>query len=101
MLTTESFEKAKQKFRSLFNQLNNLSADLGQAKPVHFKGKYEAPEEERKFTSVLFEPDPAASNTTALKMEITLQFHPPMEWKVRVLLYDRERDDHERGKEVE
>ena len=54
MLTTENFEKAKQKFKALYNQLNNLSIDIGDAKNFHLKGKYEIPVEEKKFTSVPF-----------------------------------------------
>jgi|GEM_PF-4150458 len=30
-------------------------------------------------------------------MELTLQFHAPMEWKVKALVYDRNREDAERG----
>ena len=40
MLTTENFEKAKQKFKSIYSQLNNLSVEMG-GKPFHLKGKYE------------------------------------------------------------
>lgn len=101
MLTTESFDKAKQKFRSLYNQLNNLSADVGDTRNIRFKGKFEAPAEEKKFTSVLFEADPATEAGKKLKMELVLAFHAPMEWKVKVLVYDREREDNERGDEKE
>lgn len=101
MMTTESFDKAKQKFRSLYNQLNNLSADVGDTRNIRFKGKYEAPAEEKKFTSVLFEADPATGSGKKLKMELALEFHAPMEWKVKVLVYDREREDNERGAEKE
>lgn len=97
LLTTESFEKARQKFKSLYNQLNNLSADAGGAAPVRFRGKYEQPGEEKKFTSVIFSPDPATGQTAKLKMEISIQFHAPMEWQVRVMLYNREKEDEERG----
>lgn len=101
MLTTESFEKARQKFKSLYNQLNNLSADAGGAAPVRFRGKYEQPLEEKKFASVIFTPDPATGQTAKLKMEISIQFHVPMEWQVRVMLYNREKEDEERGSIIE
>lgn len=93
MLSTESFEKARQKYRSLFQQLNNLSADIGEESNIRFKGAYEAPAEEKKFSSVLFETEPGRK----LKLELVMQFHEPMEWKVKILLYDREREDEERG----
>ncbi len=97
MLTTESFDKARQKFKSLYNQLNNLSADAGGTTTVRFRGKYEQPQEEKKFTTVIFSPDPAAGYAAKLKMEISMQFHAPMEWQVWVMLYNSEKEDEERG----
>ena len=97
MLTTENFEKAKQKFKALYNQLNNLSIDIGDAKNFHLKGKYEIPVEEKKFTSVLFSFEPANELVKKLKIEISIQAYEPMEWKVKVLVYDKEREDEERG----
>jgi len=91
MLTTESFEKAKQKFKSLFNQLNNLAV-----KTARLKGNYESPNEEKRFASVVLSFGPADESKKKLKVEIALQYEL-MEWKVRVLVYDRERDDNERG----
>lgn len=101
MLTTESFEKAKQKFRSLYNQLNNLSVSAGGTKHFQLKGKYETPDDSKKFTSVLFNMDPASESLKKLRIEIVMQFVAPMEWRVEVLVYDRERDDDERGKREE
>lgn len=101
MLTTDNFEKAKQKFKSLFNQLNNLGVNSGKA-AFRLKGIYNAPEETKKFASVLFSFDPAAAaSLKKLKVEVSLQYTEPMEWKVKVLVYDREREDEERGKVVE
>ncbi len=96
MLTTDNFEKAKQKFKSLYNQLNDLSVSFGAAS-FRLKGKYESPEEEKKFTSILFSFEPANIAAKKLKIEITMQVYEPMEWKVKVLVYDREREDDERG----
>jgi alpha-N-acetylglucosamine transferase len=100
MLTTDNFEKAKQKFKSLYSQLNNLSVNTGKAN-FRLKGVYESPEEKKKFTSVLFSFEPANESFKKLKVEISMQYIEPMEWKVKVLVYDRERDDVERGKTVE
>ena len=97
MLTTESFDKAKQKFKSLFNQLNNLSIHIGSAN-YRLKGKYEAPEESKKFNSVLFVFDPVNEAGKKLKVEISMQYEAPMDWKVKLLIYDKEREDDERGK---
>ena len=101
MLTTENFEKARQKFKALYNQLNNLSVDIGDKKNFHLKGKYDAPEEAKKFSSVLFSFEPGIDAVKKLKVEISMQYEAPMEWKVKVLVYDKEREDDERGKTVE
>jgi hypothetical protein len=97
MLTTENFEKAKQKFKSLFNQLNNLSVNMGEAKNFHLKGKYETPAESMKFTSVVFSFDPENETVKKIKVELALQYYAPMDWKVKVLVYDKDREDDERG----
>ncbi len=101
MLTTDNFEKAKQKFKSLYNQLNNLSVNLDGGKNFHLKAKYEAPMEEKKFAGIIFRVEPSNELVKKLKVEISMQFEAPMEWKVKVLVYDREREDDERGKTVE
>jgi hypothetical protein len=96
MLTTETFEKAKQKFKSLFNQLNNLSVKSGTG-TFKLKAEYESPEEVKKFTSIIFTFEPGNESVKKLKVEISMQYIEPMEWKVKLLIYDREREDDERG----
>ena len=100
MLSTENFEKAKQKFKSLYSQLNNLSVNTA-GKNFHLKGKYETPVETKKFNSVLFDMEPANPAMEKLKIELSMRFYEPMEWKVEILVYDREREDNEKGKDVE
>jgi hypothetical protein len=91
MLTTDDFNKAKAKFRSLYADLNNLSSGT-----MHLKGSYEAPAEEKKFTSVLFSFDHAGESLEKLKIELTIEAEG-MDWKVKVLVYDRDRDDDEKS----
>ena len=97
MLTTEDFDKAKQKFKSLYSQLNNLAVNPTGEKTYRLKGKYEAPVAEKKFSSIIFALDPADGSLAKLKAELSLQFYPPMEWKVKIMVYEREREDDERG----
>ena len=100
MLSTESFEKAKQKFRSLYSQLNKLSVQPAGENSVKLIADYEAPEEARKFTSVVFSFTPSSENLKKLKAEISMQYELT-EWKVKLLVYDRDREDQERGKITE
>lgn len=96
MLTTDDFEEAKKKFKSLFSQLNNLAVKMGNTNTYHLKGKYETPAEEKKFTSVVFSFENGGEEIKKLKVEIVMLYEP-MEWKVKVLVYDKEREDDERG----
>ncbi|MEO8405525.1 MAG: hypothetical protein ABI480_13045 [Chitinophagaceae bacterium] len=95
VLTTENFEEAKRKFKSLFNELNNRLIDA-----AYLKGTYEAPAEEKKFTNVLFSFPTSDENFKKLKVELVMEA-ALMEWKVRLLIYDRERADNEHGPAVE
>lgn len=101
MFTTDDFDKGKQKFRSLFNQLNNLASKPFGEKTFHLKGNYESPKEEKKFTSILFSFSPQDESVKKLKVELIIQYYEPMEWKVKILIYNREREDDERGKVIE
>ncbi len=97
MITTDDFEDAKKKYKNYFNQLNNLGVTLGKD---HFKlrGVYEAPSAENKFNSVLFAIEPTAPDLKKVKVELTLQYKAPMDWQVKVLVYDKEREDGEQGR---
>ncbi len=96
MLTTEEFEEAKKKFRSLYKELNNLSVRMEEGVYFQLKGSYEEPVEEKKFTTVVFSIDRGGSKLKKLKVELQMVYEP-MEWKVNVLVYDKEREDDERG----
>lgn len=100
MLTTEEFEEAKKKFKSLYNQLQNLAVRMDGGLFFHLKGKYETPREEMKFTTVVFNVDAGASPFKKLKVELQM-IYVPMEWKVKILVYDKEREDDERGEAEE
>jgi hypothetical protein len=94
MLSTETFEKAKQKFKSLFNQLHNLEVAAAGNK-FRLSGKYEAPAEEKKFASIILIPEHPTEEIKKLKVEIAMLYTEPMEWKVKLLVYGLEREDTE------
>lgn len=99
MLTTEDFEKARQKFRALFNQLNNMQVKIG-LETYSLRGTYEGPREEMKFASVIFSLSPNQESVNKLKVEVAMHYELT-EWKVRLFIYDREREDDERGSREE
>ena len=100
LLTTEDFEEARKKFRALYGQLQHLNLTMADGHSILFKGHYEEPVEERKFTSSLFSCESKADSHCKLKVEIVMAYEP-MEWKVKLLVYDRDREDHERGPKTE
>ena len=100
MLTTEDFEVASKKFKSLYSQLNNMGVQMRGAGTFHMKGDYETPTEEKKFTSVVFSFSTEDEAMKRLKVEITILYEP-MEWKVKVMVYNREREDEERGSRLD
>ena len=100
MLTTEDFDAAGKKFKALYSQLNHLGVQMPGAGTFHLKGDYEIPTEEKKFTSVIFSFSTEDEAMKRLKVEIVILYEP-MEWKVKVLVYNQERADDERGPRVE
>jgi hypothetical protein len=97
MLTTENFSEAKKKYKELYGQLNNLAVKFESSEVLNLKGDYEEPKEEKRFASSVFILKTEDESIKKLKVEISLQYEL-MEWKVKLLVYDREREDHERGK---
>ncbi len=99
LLTTESFEEARKKYKALFSQLNNKAVTLN-GRSYRLKGIYEAPSTEMKFTSIILTLSPEDGQASRLKVEITL-YTQLLEWKVGLMVYDREREDNERGRITE
>jgi hypothetical protein len=63
-------------------------------------GDYDAPSESRKFSSTVFRLMPNANNLPKVKVELSLQYEFP-EWKIYLLVYQKEREDADRGKKEE
>ena len=96
MLTTDDFEVASKKFKALFQQFNQLGVKMDYGETFYLAGKYEPPVEEKKFNSAVFRFENPDRNTYRMKLEISMQYEM-LEWNVRVLIYEHERDDDERG----
>lgn len=96
LLNTEDFEEASKKYKWLYNQLKVMTVNLEGGYSFTLSGDYDAPDESRKFCSSIFKLTPNASNMPKLKIEASMQFEFP-EWKVSLLVYEREREDNERG----
>jgi hypothetical protein len=95
LTTTEDFEEAAKKYKWLYNQLKVMTVKV-QDYSFTLSGEYDAPDESRKFCSSIFKLTPNASNMPKLKIEASMQFEFP-EWKVNLVVYEREREDNEQG----
>lgn len=96
MLTTDDFEEAKKKFKSLYSQFNHMAVRMDYGDTFYLSGRYEAPVEEKKFASAVLTFEKADALTRKMKVEVSMQYEL-MEWKVKVLIYERDREDTERG----
>lgn len=72
-----------------------MSVKIGQ-QAYHFTGTYENPSDEKKFTTVLFEPAAKDGLMGKLKIELLMEYEM-LEWKIKIAVYEREREDNERG----
>ena len=97
MLTTEDFEEASKKYKWLYSQLKAMTIKLNHDYTYSLTGAYDAPDESKKFSSTIMRLLPAATQLPKLKVEVSLQYYFP-EWKVSLLVYEKEREDKDRGK---
>ena len=97
LLTTEEFDEAVKKYKWLYNQLKVMTIKIGDGYDFTLDGEYDEPSEEREFSSSVFKLTPNASHMPKLKIEASLRFEFPGDWHVSLLVYEKEREDHERG----
>jgi len=100
MLTTEDFEEASKKYKWLYSQLKGMTIKLNRDYTYSLTGDYDAPDEGKKFSSMIMRLLPSATQLPKLKVEVSMQYYFP-EWKVNLLIYEREREDKDRGKKEE
>ena len=96
LLTTEDFEEASKKYKWLCNQLKVMTVTIDGHYSYSLDGKIDPAVESKPFSSSIFTLMPAASNLPKIRIEAGMQFQFP-EWKVQLLVYEKERNDNERG----
>ena len=99
MFMSEDFEAASKKYRWIFNQLKGLNIYYVKDQYT-LQGSFEEPDESRKFSNSILEPVSPPGPLKKLKVEVALRFEFP-EWKVNLLVYEKEREDDERGETEE
>lgn len=84
---SRDFNLAKNRFKEIFDQIENTIIKVEGQKPFIVSGQYRIPIEQRKFTNIVFELLPAVGDMQKLKVELTLQYILS-EWKVSLNVYD-------------
>lgn len=97
LLTTDDFAVAEKKYNSLYKDLKGITLTLNRDYTYGLEGKYDAPNESLGFASTEFHLTPSASSLPKIKVELSLQYEMP-EWKIRIAVYQKEKEDDERGK---
>ena len=97
MLKTDDFDEASKKFREIYNSIHHLSVNINGANAV-FKADFIRPTEEIKFTTIVFDAGDRFPELKHLKVALLLE-NEMMDWVVRIQVYEREREDKERGRQ--
>jgi hypothetical protein len=63
-------------------------------------GQYDVPTERKKFCTSTFNLFPETNEVQKLKIDLAMQYEFP-EWKLQLLVYKKEREDHEKGSSTE
>lgn len=99
LYVTEEYEEAAAKYKWLYQQIRG--SNLFYLKDQYtLRGTYQEADESRGFavsTLALVSPPPPYQK---LRVDVSLQFEFP-EWKVQLLVYEKEREDNEAGPEDE
>lgn len=95
MFSTEDFEAAAKKYKWLFNQLRGMNIYYVNDQYT-LKGDFEEAVESRKFTNSILIPASPPEPLRKLKIDVAMIFEFP-EWKVNLLVYEKEREDDEKG----
>jgi hypothetical protein len=92
LFTSADFEKAKNKFNNLFNEIHNTIIKVEGEKPVILNGQYEVPEKEKQQTIINFHFLPASGVIKKLNVELEMILDSGI-WKITLQVYDEK--DHE------
>ena len=97
MLKSDDFEEISKKFKSIYNSLQHLSANIDGMNAV-FKAEYIKPSKAIKFTTIVFDAGDKIPELKKLKLSLSME-NEMFEWVIKIQVYEKERDDKEKGPE--
>lgn len=99
MVKTDNFDEASKKFRAIYNSIQHLSVPINGAYAV-FTADFIKPTEEIKFTTIVFDPGDKTPELSQLKIALLLE-NEMMDWVIKIQVYEREREDRDRGRQID
>jgi hypothetical protein len=93
---TSDFNLARNKFKEIFDQVENTIIKLDGEKPFILSGQYMAPAVDNKSTSINFELLPAVGEIKKIKVDLIL-LKNPREWMVSLHVSDNDFKDEGQG----
>ena len=99
MLKTDDFEAASKKFRTIYNSIQHLSVNINGTNAV-FTGDFAKPTEEIKFTTIIFDTSDKTPDLKRLKIALVIEAEM-LEWVIKIQVYEKEREDTDRGRQIE
>jgi hypothetical protein len=91
MINTEDYEKAVEKYKQIYHELNGAKFIMDDHNSFKFKGPYDAPDDGRAFASSILAPEVEEKVLQQLKIEVALNYNMP-NWAVQILVYEKVSD---------
>ena len=91
MMNTDDYEKAVEKYKQIYRELNGANFILYNNEAWKFEGAYDTPDESRSFASSILNTDNNDKALQKLKIEVALNYNTT-EWSVKILVYEKEND---------
>jgi hypothetical protein len=87
LLSSADFEKAKTRFSELYSEIHNTIIKLEGQKPAILNGQYEAPDKEKKQTTIFFHFLPSTGIIQKLHVEMQLRLDAGV-YKIMLQVYE-------------
>ncbi|HVU53968.1 MAG TPA: hypothetical protein VHD83_02895 [Puia sp.] len=96
VMDSESFVMARDRFQEIYRQLSNSIVTTSAQKTFILNGVYEAPDEEKKYTHVVFSLLPGVGDMKRVKVGLSLH-QVGKKWRIMLSVNDRENPDEAQG----
>ena len=86
VFNAEDFDEAKQKFHEYFSKIKGTSVNINNKK-VGFNADYIAPDDAKRFTTILFTPDEKTQQLKNVAIDLSMQY-VLSGWQISISIYE-------------